>query len=110
MPVLVTIPGTTENQGWPAATHYVVDPQAVLHVYNGDKLVTSYKAWDQVVVQDALTLKQNVSTFNISAGTDAGRSDVHATFESVGAEDVARHVADIQQRARMIANSGPYTA
>ncbi|WP_165618468.1 hypothetical protein [Mycobacteroides chelonae] len=62
MPVLVTIPGSTDNQGWPSATHYVVDPQAVLHVYNGDKLVTSYKAWDQVVVQDALTLKQNVDT------------------------------------------------
>lgn len=64
MPVLVTIPSAAENQGWPLATHYVVDPQAVLHVYNGDKLITSYKTWDQVVVQDALTLKQNVNSFN----------------------------------------------
>lgn len=85
MPVLVTIPGTTENQGWPAATHYVVDPQAVLHVYNGDKLVTSYKAWDQVVVQDVLTLKQNVSNFHIDAGTHAA---VHATFEVVGPDAI----------------------
>ncbi|KRQ27159.1 MULTISPECIES: hypothetical protein [unclassified Mycobacteroides] len=65
MPVLVTIPGSTDNQGWPSATHYVVDPQAVLHVYNGDKLITSYKTWDQVVVQDALTLKSAVeATFS----------------------------------------------
>lgn len=68
MPVLVTIPGSTDNQGWPSATHYVVDPQAVLHVYNGDKLVTSYKAWDQVVVQDALALKQNVDKYMSNIG------------------------------------------
>ncbi len=58
MPVLVAIPGNTEKQGWPAATHYIVDPQAVLHVYEGEKQIASYKAWDSVTVQDALTLEQ----------------------------------------------------
>lgn len=82
MPVLVTIPNTAENQGWPLATHYVVDPQAVLHVYNGDKLITSYKTWDQVVVQDALTLKQNADvTFrdnSIQVGKYAPQREKHA--------------------------------
>lgn len=88
MPVLVTIPGTTENQGWPAATHYVVDPQAVLHVYKGADLLASYKAWDSAIVQDALTLKQNASNFHIDAGTREGRAAVHATFEVVGPDAI----------------------
>lgn len=69
MPVLVTIPSATENQGWPSATHYVVDPHAVLHVYQGADLLASYKAWDSAIVQDALTLKQKVDTVTFRDNT-----------------------------------------
>lgn len=48
MPVRVVTNGSGETHV--AATHYVVDPHSILHLYVGDVNVASYRDWSSVQV------------------------------------------------------------
>lgn len=36
--------GDVQN-GFPSATHWVVDPRGILHIYQGETILASYREW-----------------------------------------------------------------
>ena len=54
MPVRVTIKDR-DPQTHMQATHYIVDPQGLLHIYAGHTNIATYREWDNAVTATPTT-------------------------------------------------------